>query len=129
MGDVPSFCFRREITFMDKFRPKNQNYQLKQKFLSLTNSNIQNSMVMFTLSVFNRKHSFWANLFPKFKIVYLKWKLVPKLIQICKIQWWCPLVLFLTENILFWANLVQKTKTISFSWNLLTRLILIFKIQ
>ena len=33
-------------------------------------------MVMFTFSVSQWKYAFWANLFPKFKIVSLSWSLV-----------------------------------------------------
>ena len=38
----------------------------------------------------------------------LSWNLVPRLIWVCKIQWWCSLFLFLTRNTLFgqvwWKN-------------------------
>ena len=42
----------------------------------------------------------WANLVEKIKIVSLCWNLVPTLIRICVTQWWYPLFLFLTINIL-----------------------------
>ena len=41
------FSFRAEIPILDKFGPKNQNYQFKLKFGTQTNLNIQNSMVVF----------------------------------------------------------------------------------
>ena len=37
---------------------------------------------------------FWTNLFQKVKFVSLTWNFLPRLIQICKIQWWCSLFLF-----------------------------------
>ena len=46
------------------------------------------------------KYLFWANLVHKIKIVTLRWNLAPRLMRICNIQWWCPLFLFLTVNIL-----------------------------
>ena len=36
------------------------------------NSNNQNSMMLFTFFVFNRKYSFWANFIQKIKIVSLR---------------------------------------------------------
>ena len=38
---------------------------------------------------------------PKIKIISLSWNLVPRLIQIYRIQWWCPFFLFSTGNTLF----------------------------
>ena len=67
------------------FGPKNQNYQFKLKFGTYTNSNMQNSMVIFTFSVFDRKYSFWANLVQKVKIISLSWNLLSRLIPICRI--------------------------------------------
>ena len=46
------------------------------------------SLVLFTFSIFNWKHSFQANLFPTFKSVCLKWNLVLRLIRIGRTQWW-----------------------------------------
>ena len=55
------FSFRPETPFLGKFGPKNQNCQFKLKFGTQTSSNMQNLMVMFTLSVFDQKYSFWVN--------------------------------------------------------------------
>ena len=57
-GGVHFFCFWVEMLFLGKFGPKSQNYQFKLKFATYTNSNMQNSMVMFTFSVFDPKHPF-----------------------------------------------------------------------
>ena len=40
------------------------------------------------------KQPFWANVVQKIKIVSLSRNLVPKLIRICRIQWWYSLFLF-----------------------------------
>ena len=74
------FCFRQETHFMGKFGSKNQNRQFKLEFGTQTNSNMHNSMVMITVSVLDRKHSFWANLVQKIKIVNLTCNLVPRMI-------------------------------------------------
>ena len=42
------FRFPPEISFLGKFGQKNPNYQFKLKFGSYTNSNMQNSLMMFT---------------------------------------------------------------------------------
>ena len=60
---------------------KKQNCQFKPKFGPKTNSNMQNSIVLFTFSVLSRKHPFWAYLVQKIKIDSLNWKLVPRLSQ------------------------------------------------
>ena len=90
---------------------------------------MQNSMGMFTFSVFNTKHFFWANLIQKIKIVNLTWNLVPKLIQKCRIQWECSLFLFSMGNTFFWANSVQKIQIVNLIWNLVLALIQIYRIQ
>ena len=50
------FCFRVEIPFLGKVGPKNQ-YHLKLKFGTYSNSSMQNAMVMFTFPVFKVKES------------------------------------------------------------------------
>ena len=53
------FCFRLEIPFLGKFGsfpPKNSQFKLK--FGTKLNSNMQNSMVIFTSSIFDRKYLF-----------------------------------------------------------------------
>ena len=67
-----------------------------------SNSNMHDSVVQFTFSVFARKYPFSANFVWKIKIVILSWNLVPRLIRICRIQLWCSFFLFLTRNTLFW---------------------------
>ena len=58
--------------FLRKFgQEKNQNCQFKLKFGTLTNLNMQNSVVVFTFSILDQKHTFWANLVQKIKIVSL----------------------------------------------------------
>ena len=89
---------------------QNQNYQSELKIGTYTNSSMLNSMIIFTFSVFDRKYPFWANLVQKVKIISLSWNLVPRLIRICKIQWWCSLFLFLTGNTLFGTIWSKKSK-------------------
>ena len=47
-GNFHFFCFRLEVFFLDKFGFKNLNFQFKLKFGADTNSNMLNSMVVFT---------------------------------------------------------------------------------
>ena len=76
---------------------KNQNYQLKLKFGTWTNSNMQNSMMQFTLFDFEWKNRFWVNLVQKVKIISWSWNFVPALIQKGRIQWCCSLFYFSVE--------------------------------
>ena len=71
---------------------------------------VQQSFIWSKFSVLNRKHSFWANLAPKIKIVSLSWNLVPRPIRIYTIQWWYCLFLFSTKIILFGQIWSKKTK-------------------
>ena len=41
---------------------------------------------------------FWVNVVQKLKIISLSWNFLPRLIQICRIPWWCSLFLFSTGN-------------------------------
>ena len=95
------FCFWVQIPFLGKFGPKDQNYQFKLKFGTGTNSNMENSMVMFIFSLFDWKYP-WANLLQKVKIISWSWNLVPRIIRICWIQWCCSLFSILTGNALPW---------------------------
>ena len=124
------FLFWPEIPFSMKFGPKNQNCQFKLKISSFTNSSMQNSIVIFNFLIFNQKCSFWANLVPKIKIFSLKVNLVPKLIIIRRIQWWCLLFHFWPE-IPFSGKFGQKIKIVNLSWKLVPTLIrmVIFKLN
>ena len=62
------------------------------------------------------------------KIVSLSWNLVPRLIWICRCQWWCSLFLFLNKYVSL-ANLVQKFKIVCSKWKLIQILIRICKVQ
>ena len=123
------FCFSLEIPFWGKFSPKSQNYQLKLKFGTYTNSNMQNLMMLFWFFVFEWKCSFWANLVQKVKIVTLCWNLVPTVIRTCRIQWRCSFFFVFEWKCRFWANLVQKIKIVTLSWNLVPTLIRTCRIQ
>ena len=80
--------------FLDKLGPQGQNCQFKMKFGTYINSNMQNSMVVFSFSVLDWKHIFSADLIQKVKIVSLSRNLVLRLIWICRTQWRSLLFLF-----------------------------------
>ena len=121
--------FWSEIPFLGKFGWKNQNCQSKRKIGTYSNFNIQNSMVIFTFSVFDWKYPFWANLVQKIKVISLSWNLVPTLIRICRIEWWCSLFFIFGRKYPVWDNLVQKIKIVSLRCNLIPKLIRICWIQ
>ena len=104
------YCFIPEKPFLGKFGPKNQTCQFKLKFGTYTNSNMQNSMAVFNFSVSDRKHSFTVKLVQKMEIVSLSWNLVPRIIRICRIQWWCSLFPFLTGITPFVWTWSKKSK-------------------
>ena len=76
----------RKYPFRTNLLQKKQNFQSNLEFSTLTNSNMQNSMALFSVSVFNWRYSFWANLVRAIKIVHLRLNLAPRLIQICRTQ-------------------------------------------
>ena len=86
-------------------------------------------MVVFTFSVLDWKHPFWANLVQKIKIVSLSWNLVPRIIRIRRIQWGCSFFFVLEGKHSFWANLVQQIKVVRLSLNSVPRLTLICRTQ
>ena len=123
------FSFSTGHTLFRKFGLKNKNCQLKTKLGTWTNSNMQNSMEMFTIFVCGRKYPFWANLVQEIKLVSWRQNLVLKLIRICRIQWGCSLFFVYGQKYPFWANLVQKIETVSLRWRLIPTLIRICRIQ
>ena len=90
---------------------------------------MHNSMMAFTFSILYWKYPFLTYLVQKSKVVSLSWKLVPRLIRLCRIQWWCSVFPFSTVNTLFMGNSFQKMKIASLSWDLVHWLIWIFRIQ
>ena len=127
-NDVHFFSFRAEMPILGKFGPKNQNCQFKVKLDTWTNSNMQNSMVIFSSFFFDRKYPFWANSVQNVKIIALSRNLVASLIPICRIQSCYLLFAFLTRNTFFVQILVRKIKIVSLRWNLIPRLIRISRI-
>ena len=79
-------------------------------------------------SVFNWKYLFWVNLVQKLKIISLSWNFVPRLIQICRIPWWCSLFLFLTGNT-FLGKFGPKNQNCQFELKFCTRLMWICRIM
>ena len=110
---VHFFHFQPEIVFLGKFGPKNQNYHFKLKFSGQPNSHMQNSVMLLTFFVFDQKYPFWENLVQQMKIVSLRYNLIPRLIQICRIKCRYSLFLFSIRNALFCANLVQIVNIVS----------------
>ena len=59
------FSFSPQTPFLGKFGPKNRNSQFELKFGTSTKLNMQNSMVVFTFSIFNRKYILGGKFGPK----------------------------------------------------------------
>ena len=72
--------------------------------------------------VFKWKYFFSVNLVQKHKIIILSWNFITRLIQICRIPWWCSLFLLSTRNTFLGKIVCPK-------WNLIQRLIRIWKIH
>ena len=66
------FRFRPQICFLGKYDPKIQNYHCLLKFSTLTNSNMQISMVMFSFSGLDQKYYFSENLVQTIKVISLR---------------------------------------------------------
>ena len=62
---------QRKHNFWVKLVQKTKSCQFQPKFGTSTKRNNQNSVAMFTISVFNQKYSFYINLVTKIKVVSL----------------------------------------------------------
>ena len=65
---------------------------------------------MFKFSLLDWKYPFQANLIQKGNIIWLRWNLVPRLVQICWIRRQCPFDLLWTEDTLFEKIWSKKIK-------------------
>ena len=83
--DVHFFCFRPEKPVLGKSGQKNQNCQFNRKFGTKTNLNMQNSVMMFTFSVFNRKYLF-GKIWSKKSNCQFELKFRTRIIWICRIM-------------------------------------------
>ena len=75
------------MPFLEKFGPKNQSCQFELKFGTKTNSNMQNSLVIFTFSFFSPRMPHLGKFGLKSQSCQFNLKLVSGLIQIWKPQW------------------------------------------
>ena len=105
-------------------------------FVNDCNLIIQNSLLVFTFSVFDRKYTFYANLVPNLTILCLKWNFVPKLIRLCRIQRWYSLLFTFDRKypfLFFFAGGEGGgrggIKIVFWFWNLEPRLIRICRIR
>ena len=93
---------------------------------------MQNSMMMFTFSVFNHKYPSWENLIQKSKIVQSEiWHkdYFEYAESNCGVHFICFRLEIPFLGYPFWSNLVQKFKIDSLSWKLIQKLIRIWRIQ
>ena len=108
------FSFRLKTPFLGKFRPKNQNCQYTLKLGTPTNSNMQNSMVLFTFSAFDQT-PFLAKFGPKIQNCQFKLKFGTETNSIMHKS----LVVFTASvfdrKYLFGANLLQNIKVARWS--------------
>ena len=117
------------MPLLGKFGLKNQNTHFMLKFGTYTNSNTQNSVMLFTFFCFWVEMPFLGKFGPKNQNSHFKLKLGTYtssnmqnsmvMFILSVFDWECP----------FWANLVQKVKIISWSWNVVARLIRICRTQ
>ena len=113
---VSFFRFQSKMPFLSIFGPKNQNYQFNLKFsTTYNNSNMQNSMLIFTFFVFDHNYTLWVKLVENVKIIF-----VSRLIATCRIS---SCVHFFHV----WSEM--PLRIISLSSHLVTRLIQICRIQ
>ena len=78
--------------------------------------NVQNNEIFEIFKMLKNNSWIKLNLVQKLKINSLRWNFVPRLIQICRIPWWCSLFLFSTE-ITFLGKIDSENKIVSLSWN------------
>ena len=100
-------------TFLRRFGPKTQNYQFELKFCTQTNSNIQNSTVMSTFSVFDQKY-FQGKFGIKNK--NCQFELTPDQFEYAELYRKMGVFIFsaLGQKNTFWVNLVKKNQNCQF---------------
>ena len=89
---------RQPIFLSKKMRSLRSSKCLKTVELTFTAQKLNTCSPWTACSLFDWKYLFWVNLIQKLKIISLSWNFVPRLIQICRIPWWCSLFLFSTGN-------------------------------
>ena len=122
------FLFWLKIPFFDKLGPKDQNCQFKLKFGTKNNLHMQNSVMVFTFSVFETGNVIFGETWSKIKIVSLSWNLVPAATRICRIHWWRSLFSRFYLEILFLGKLGPKNWKCQLGRVLVPRIIPISKI-
>ena len=80
------FSFSTGNTLFGQIWSKKLYCQFKVKLDTQTNSNMQNSMAVFTFFLFDRKYPLLVTLVQNVKIVSLRLNVVASLIRICRIQ-------------------------------------------
>ena len=109
---VSFFHFQSKCPFLGKFAQTSQNYHLKLKFSTYNNSDMHNSIVMFTFFVFDHKYRFWANVVSKVKVISLSSNLARRLLRIC---WTVVFTCFLfNQKCHIWATFVKKSQNYQF---------------
>ena len=95
------FQFLTGNTVLGKFGPKNQTCQFELKFGTrlIWICRIMQKICGVHFLCFGREKLFLGKSYKKIKIVSLSWFLVPRLIWICGIHWWCSLFLFWAINV------------------------------
>ena len=95
------FLFSTGKTFLGKFGPKNKNCQFVLKFRTrrIWICRIMKKTCGVHFFCFRPEKPFLDKSSQKIKIFSLSWNLVPRLLWISRIQWWCSIFLFLNINI------------------------------
>ena len=89
------------MSFLDKLVPKNQKCQFRLKFGTSTSKFEYAEFIGADHFFYFRPETLFGQIWFKKSLVSLSWNMVPTLIQICRIQWWCSLFLIFTGNTYF----------------------------
>ena len=75
------------------------------------------------------KNNSWINVYytKSKRLINSSWNFVPRLIQICRILWWCSLFLFLTRSSTFLGKIGRKNKNRQSELKFRTRLTWIWR--
>ena len=113
------FSFSNINTLFGQIWSKNQNFQFKAKLATQTNSNMQNSMAVFTFFIFNQNCQYL-----QFKV-----KFDTQTNSIIHNSMAVFTFFVLDQKQSFWTNLVQNVKIVSLRLNSVDILILICRIH
>ena len=112
-GRTGIFLFQTGVPFLQKFDPKFQSSLIKVEIGTQTNSNMQNLMVIFHVSVLDWKHLYWKS-WSENQNCQFKLKFDTQTHSSMQNERLVLTFCALEQKYIFWVSFIQKLKIVSF---------------